>query len=118
MQQPDLFSGDELRDFGIAAAERDRILAIQAVDTAISRLADELRSGTNGWTAETVRADLGRYTRDLEDISKIIGGRIRAAALRGDIYTKGETVKASRPNAHSRRLLVWYSKLGIREVVA
>ena len=114
MEQPDLFTGDNLRDFGIAAAERDRALAIQAVDKAI-----EYAAWPGGpFTAESVRDQLGRYTRDLEDISKVIGGRMRAAAVRGDIYTKGETVKAHRADAHSRRLLVWYRKSDIMEVIA
>jgi antitoxin component HigA of HigAB toxin-antitoxin module len=106
MEQPDLFTGDELRDFGIAAAERDRILAIQAVDKAI-----EFAAWPGGpFTAEQVRDHLGRYTRDLEDISKVIGGRMRAAALRGEIFTLGETVRARRASAHSRRMLLWYGK--------
>jgi hypothetical protein len=114
MEQPDLFTGEQLRDFGIAAAERDRALAIQAVDKAI-----EYASWPGGpFTAESVRDQLGRHTRDLEDVSKVIGGRMRAAALRGEIYTKGETVKAHRADAHSRRLLVWYRKSDIREVIA
>ena len=99
-------SGAELRDFGIAAAERKRTLMVQAVDKAI-----EVRSAIgDGFTAETVRELLGQYVRDLEDVSKVIGGRIRAAAVRGDIYTLGETVIALRPSAHSRRMLVWYVK--------
>jgi hypothetical protein len=114
MEQPDLFTGENLRDFGIASAERDRAIAIQAVDKAI-----EYASWPSGpFTAESVRDQLGRHTRDLEDISKVIGGRMRAAALRGEIYTKGETVKAHRADAHSRRLLVWYRKSDTREVIA
>ena len=106
MQQGDLFSGDELRDFGIEAAERDRTLVIQAVDKAVEICA----AGGDGFTAEEVRAYLGRYVRDLDDVSKVIGGRLRAAAVRGQIYTLGETVVALRPSAHSRRMLVWYGK--------
>ena len=107
MEQPDLFTGDELRDMGIAAAERDRTLVVQAVDKAIEYAAS---GGGHGFTAETVRVFLGRYVRDLDDVSKVIGGRIRAAALRGDIFTLGETDVANRPSAHSRRMLVWYGK--------
>jgi len=106
MEQPDLFTGDELRDYGIAAAERDRTLVVQAVDKAIEIVAH----GGDGFTAEDVRSYLGRYVRDLDDVSKVIGGRIRAAAKRGDIYTLGETIIAHRPSAHSRRMLVWYGK--------
>ena len=98
--------GNELRDAGIRAAERDRKLMIQAVDRAI-----EIRAGIgSGFTAETVRDLLGSHVRDLEDVSKVIGGRIRAAATRGEIYTLGETIIAVRPSAHSRRMLVWYGK--------
>ena len=106
MEQPDLFTGDELREYGIAAAERDRTLVVQAVDKAIEIVAH----GGDGFTAEDVRSYLGRYVRDLDDVSKVIGGRIRAAAKRGDIYTLGETIIAHRPSAHSRRMLVWYGK--------
>ena len=106
MDQPDLFSGAQLRDFGIAAAERDRTLVVQAVDTALRVCAD----GDDPFTAEDIRAYLGRYVRDLEDVSKVIGGRIRAAAGRGEIYTRGETVTAKRTDAHARRMLVWYGR--------
>lgn len=104
--QPDLFTGEELRDFGIAAAERDRTLVIQAVDTALAVCV----AGDDPFTAEDVRAYLGRYVRDLEDVSKVIGGRMRAAAGRGEIYTRGETVTAKRTDAHARRMLVWYGR--------
>jgi hypothetical protein len=115
MIQPDLFTGEELRDFGIAAAERDRTLVIQAVDTAITKLAStymthEGEPRTIGFTAEHVRGYLGRYVRDLEDVSKVIGGRMRAAAGRGEIYTRGETVTAKRTDARARRMLVWYGR--------
>jgi hypothetical protein len=107
MQQPDLFTGDDLRDFGIQAAERDRTLIIQAVDKAIDILA---ATRLIGFTAEDVRERLGRYVRDLDDVSKVIGGRLRAAEQRQDIHTYGESVKARRPSAHSRRMLVWHGK--------
>jgi hypothetical protein len=106
MEQPDLFTGAELRDHGIAAAEHDRTLVIQAVDTAIRICAD----GGDPFTAEDVRAYLGRYVRDLEDVSKVLGGRMRAAAIRGHIFTLGETNTAKRTDAHARRMLVWYGK--------
>jgi hypothetical protein len=114
MDTPNLFDGHDLRDAGIAAAERDRKLIIQAVDIAIGICAD----GDDGFTAEDVRAYLGRYVRDLEDVSKVIGGRVRKAATTGLIYTRGETVTAKRPDAHARRMLVWYRKPHIMEVVA
>jgi hypothetical protein len=106
MEQPDLFTGEQLRDFGIEAAERDRTLIIQAVDTAILVCAH----GGDAFTAEDVRAYLGRYVRDLDGVSKVLGGRIRAAALRGHIYTLGETSTAKRTDAHARRMLLWYGK--------
>ena len=106
MNQPDLFTGQQLRDFGIAAAEHDRTLIIREVDTALEVCA----SGDDPFTAEDVRAYLGRYVRDLDDVSKVIGARIRAAAVRGDIHTRGESVTARRTDAHARRLLVWYRK--------
>lgn len=104
--------GEQLRDSGIMAAEHHRTLIIKAVDTAIRVCAD----GDDGFTAEDVRAYLGRYTRDLEDVSKVIGGRIRKAANGGLIYTRGETVTAKRADAHARRMLVWYGKRYILEV--
>jgi hypothetical protein len=106
MEQPDLFTGDELRDFGIAAADRDRDLMIRLIDDAIDWRS---KRGT-GFTAEDVRTGFGPNISRHPDFSKVIGGRIRAAALRGDIYTLGETVTAIRPSAHSRRMLIWYRK--------
>lgn len=106
MQNLTLFDGPTLRDAGIKLAEWERTLICQAVDKAVEMLA-----GTgNAFTAEDVRSYLGRYVKDLEDVSKVIGGRIRAAAGRGEIYTLGETITAIRPSAHSRRMLVWYGK--------
>jgi len=112
MTQPPLFTGEDLRDFGIDAAEHDRTFAIQAVDKAIEVCA----AGDDGFTAEDVRAYMGRYVRDLPDVSKVIGGRIRSAAVRGTIYTLGESVTARRPDAHARRMLVWYRKHDVLEV--
>jgi len=110
MEQPDLFTGDELRDYGIAAAERDRALIIKEVDIAIDIFIN--MSGTYGtkFTAEDIRNIINANIRNWDDVSKVIGGRMRAAATRGDIYTLGETVTALRPSAHSRRMLVWYGK--------
>ena len=107
MEQHDLFTGAELRDFGIKAAAHDRTLIIQAVDKAIEICAQ----GGDPFTAEDVRAWLGRYVRDLDDVSKVIGGRIRASAVRGAIYTLGETCTAKRTDAHARRMLLWYGKV-------
>jgi hypothetical protein len=105
--------GEQLRDFGIAAAEHDRTLVIQAVDTAIRILADRGRA----FTAEDVRGQLGRYVRDLDDVSKVIGGRIRKAAIGGLIHTTGETVTAARRDAHARRMLIWHPTATIEEAI-
>jgi hypothetical protein len=113
MQQPDLFSGDELRDFGMQAAERDRTLICQAVDTAIRILA---QTRLLGFTAEDVRLRLRQDVRDLDDVSKVIGARIRANAVAGLIHTRGETVKATRPDAHARRMLTWYRTSTLEEI--
>ena len=114
MEQPDLFAGAQLRDLGIAAAERDRVLVVQAVDVAISTLVARGRA----FTAEDVRAALGRYVRDLDDVSKVIGGRIRKAATAGLIHTTGATVTAARRDAHARRMLVWHPTSTLEEVQA
>jgi hypothetical protein len=114
MEQPDLFAGAQLRDLGIAAAERDRVLVVQAVDVAISTLVARGRA----FTAEDVRATLGRYVRDLDDVSKVIGGRIRKAATAGLIHTTGATVTAVRRDAHARRMLVWHPTSTLEEVQA
>jgi len=113
--QTNLFDGPQLRDAGIAAAERDRTLVIQAVDVGIRFAA---ANADGGFTAEDVRANLGRYVRDLEDVGKVIGGRMRAAAGRGEIHTRGETVTARRADAHARRMLVWYRTDPTQEVAA
>jgi hypothetical protein len=110
MNQPDLFSGDNLRDFGIEAAERDRNLIIREVDIAIDIYINMSTTFGTKFTAEDIRRVINANIRDWDDVSKVIGGRMRAAATRGDIYTLGETVIALRPEAHSRRMLVWYGK--------
>ena len=113
--QPDLFTGAQLRDRGITAAERDRTLVVQAVDTAIRTAAHAM---PDGFTAEDVRGLLGRYVRDLDDVGKVIGGRMRAAASSGLIWTNGRTVTAKRADAHARRMLVWELRPAVLEVVA
>jgi hypothetical protein len=37
--------------------------------------------------------------------------------MAGTIYTRGETCTAKRTDAHARRLLVWYPKPYIEEVL-
>jgi hypothetical protein len=115
MEQPDLFTGEQLRDFGIEAAEHDRTVVIQAVDTSIRICADIM---DDGFTAEDVRAALGRYVADLPEVSKVIGGRMRAAAMSGLIHTRGETQTAKRTDAHARRMLIWYRTLFTIEVTS
>jgi hypothetical protein len=111
---PTLFDGPFLRDEGIAAAEHQRTIAVQACDTAIRMLA----SLDDPFTAEDVRHMLGRYAAELDDISKVIGGRMRAAAVAGLIYTTGSTTIATRPTAHARRILEWWGKRDIKEIAA
>lgn len=101
--------GEEHRDRGMALAvtNTDRELVHQ-VDLAIVRLVQTRPL----FTAETVRADLeDAYRAEMPwtpaAVSKIIGARLNAAARRGLITTTGQTVKAKRPEAHARRLLVW-----------
>lgn len=112
--QNTLFDGPTARDAGIKSAEWERTLICQAVDKAVEMLAD---SGEH-FTAEDVRAMLGRYVRDHEDISKVIGGRIRAAAVAGQIATDGRTVQARRPEAHARRMLLWHRHVEPLRVIA
>jgi hypothetical protein len=50
-------------------------------------------------------------------VSKVIGGRIRAAAVAGLIHTTGDTVTAKRPDAHARRMLVWHRTADVLEVL-
>lgn len=105
--QPTL--GDALRDRGMALAtintERE---TVHQVDLAIVRAIQRHPL----ITAETVRDELeDTYTLLGADVptgvSKVIGARLNAAARRGLIRTTGMTTKAARPEAHSRRLLVW-----------
>ena len=109
-----LFDGPTLRDAGIKLAEWERTLICQAVDKAIEMLA----GAGEPFTAEDVRSMLGQYVRDHEDISKVIGGRIRAAAVAERIETDGATVQARRPEAHARRMLVWRRKAEQLRVIA
>jgi hypothetical protein len=114
MQNLTLFDGPTLRDAGIKLAEWERTLLCEAVDKAIGMLAD----ACNRFTAEDVRSMLGHYVRDHQDISKVIGGRIRAAALADLIETDGATVQARRPEAHARRMLLWQGKAEQLQVTA
>jgi hypothetical protein len=103
--------GDELRDRGMARAvsNSDREFVHQ-VDLAIART----RQYRPLFTAEDVREQLeaaygsGWPTFGLDrNVSKVIGARMNAQARKGYIRTTGMTTKATRPEAHSRRLLIW-----------
>jgi hypothetical protein len=105
--------GEQLRDEGMAAAQINAHSAIvRFVDAAIDT--ELMLCGGEGFTAEDVR---GRLTllEHSATVSKVIGARMNAAAHRGVMFTKGETRKAARPDAHARRLLVWYRKPLIEE---
>jgi len=105
--------GEQLRDEGMAASQIHAHSAIVAfVDAAIDN--ELLACGGEGFTAEQVRARLTLLEHSAT-VSKVIGARMHAASRRGVMYTKGETVKATRPDAHARRLLVWYRKPFIEE---
>jgi hypothetical protein len=108
--------GEQLRDEGMAASQ---VHAHSAIVTMVDRaiIAESDRSWPDGFTAEAVRNHLG-LLENLATVSKIIGARMNAAARRGLIYTRGETVIAQRPDAHARRLLVWYRKPTTKEIAA
>ena len=114
MENLTLFDGPTLRDAGIKLAEWERTLICQAIDRHISTLAD----AGEPFTAEDVRGRLSHHYREHEDISKVIGGRIRAAAVAERIETDGATVQARRPEAHARRMLVWRRKAEQLRVIA
>lgn len=107
--QPTL--GDELRDAGMAlAVSNAEQQLVHQVDLAIVRCV-QVRPL---FTAEDVRNDVEAaygpdwaYVQLDRQVSKVIGARLNAQARRGLIATTGQTVKATRPEAHSRRLLVW-----------
>jgi hypothetical protein len=108
--------GEQLRDEGMAASQVHAHSAIvDMVDRAI--IAESDRAWPDGFTAEAVRNHLG-LLENLATVSKVIGARMNAAARRGLIYTRGETVIAQRPDAHARRLLVWYRKPTTKEIAA
>ena len=102
--------GDELRDRGMALAtsNTERELVHQ-VDLAIVRCVQQRPL----FTAEDVRTEIESAYGDRwpygadRSISKVIGARLNAQSRRGLITSSGQTVKATRPEAHSRRLLVW-----------
>jgi hypothetical protein len=110
--------GEQLRDEGMAESQ---IYAhsgiVMHVDRCILLAADFSARERGGFTAEDVRKQLGTIDL-LATVSKVIGARMNAAARRGLIFTKGETVIAQRPDAHARRLLVWYWKPTTTEVAA
>jgi hypothetical protein len=107
--------GEQLRDEGMAASQIHAHSAIVAfVDAAIDT--ELMLCGGEGFTAEDVRARLTLLEHSAT-VSKVIGARMHAASKRGVMFTKGETRKATRPDAHARRLLIWYRKAYIEEYV-
>jgi hypothetical protein len=106
---------EQLAVEGMAASENNVAPAItRQVDRAIDYCA---RFETDGFTSEDVRLRLGHFG-ELASVSKVIGSRMNSTAKAGRIYTRGETRKATRAEAHARRLLVWYRKDSISEVMA
>jgi hypothetical protein len=105
--------GEQLRDEGMQNAEAGAHSAIvRFVDAAIDT--ELMLCGGEGFTAEDVRGRL-ELLEHSTTVSKVIGARMNAASKRGVMYSKGETRKATRPDAHARRLLVWYRKPLIEE---
>ena len=106
---------EQLRDEGMAASIAGAHSAIvRFVDAAIDT--QLMRCGGEGFTSEDVREHL-ELLEHSATVSKVIGARMNAASRRGVMYSKGETRKATRPDAHARRLLVWYRKPLIEEYV-
>lgn len=97
--------GDEQARQGMDAAVAATHAGVVAfVDYAI----DEARSRYLQFTSDHVRQLLYiEHGAEHVDIGRIIGARMNGAARRGDIVSTGMTVKSTRPDAHSRRLLVW-----------
>lgn len=97
--------GDEQAQKGMdaaVAATHSGVVAV--VDYAI----DAARSRYAQFTSDHVRRLLYiEHGANHIDIGRIIGARMNSAARRGDIASTGMTVKSTRPDAHSRRLLVW-----------
>lgn len=97
--------GDDLRDSGMALATSNTDgQIVQAVDIAIGVCLSRYPMFTSDHVRDQVEVGMGYAGAD---IGKVIGARMNAAGRRGDIITTGMTTKSSRPDAHSRRLLVW-----------
>ena len=96
--------GDELRDRGmaVATANTDTEL-VELVDLAIDVCRDRHPLFTADHVRQLVELEVGDHPR----LGKIIGARMNAAAVQRRIKSTGMTTKATRPAAHSRRLLVW-----------
>lgn len=97
--------GDELRDRGMAAAVSNTHSGV------VRMVGDAIRVMSTRYPRFT--ADHVRQLCELEwgikhvDIGRVIGAEMNAAARRNEIRSNGQTVKSSRADAHSRRLLVW-----------
>lgn len=101
--------GEEARDRGMALAtsNTDRELVHQ-VDLAIARCIQQRPLFTAEDVRDQVEAAYGPAFEDVtRQVSKVIGARLNAQARRRLIVTSGQTTKATRPEAHARRLLVW-----------
>jgi hypothetical protein len=96
--------GLDLKAAGQATATHGTPFVIRfAVDAAIKQCADTLMT----FTSESVRDKLG-HLAEFQDVSRVIGARMSAAARRGEIVTDGATTISMRKEAHARRLLIWH----------
>lgn len=104
MDEQQLTLGDELRDRGMAVATINTPAElVELVDQAIAVCSHRHPLFTADHVRQLVELEVGDHPR----LSAVIGARMNAAGRRGAITATGQTVKSSRPSAHSRRLLVW-----------
>jgi hypothetical protein len=98
--------GPTRRDRGMATATAATSPELRtATRTAIAHCADR----PYAFTVEDVRRQLERDGWNLTGISPgFLGAAIRSAASDGLIVTYGMTIPSPRPDAHSRRLLLWH----------
>jgi hypothetical protein len=96
--------GDELRDRGMAVATTNTPTElVTLVDVAIMVCRDRYPLFTADHVRTLVELEVGDHPR----LSAVIGARMNAAGRRREIASTGMTTKSTRPEAHSRRLLVW-----------
>lgn len=104
MDQHQLTLGDDLRDRGMAVATSNTpVDLVDLVDQAVRVCADRHPLFTADHVRQLVELEVGDHPR----LSAVIGARMNAAGRRREIVATGQTVKSTRPSAHSRRLLVW-----------